>query len=114
MRMSLCFKCGSKKSGAFNKCQKCGVSPQTEEEFSLSIALTDYYFGKTVLDQIGADIEKGFPFHLDPQARQNLFQMRHTLPPEMRLLAAKIGMPHSGENQLEETADKKKPWWKIW
>jgi hypothetical protein len=74
------------KWGAFNPCEKCGARPHNDDDLALSLALSDHYFDKDRLEQIGGDIAKGKPVHLDPGTRANMLKMMQSLPPAMRNL----------------------------
>jgi hypothetical protein len=112
MTIAVCFKCGSMKWGAFNPCEKCGASPQNDDGLALSLALNDHYFDKDRLEQIGGNICKGKPVHLDPGTRANMLKMMQSLPPGMRNVVTN----GDASNQLTSSAEtsKKKPWWRFW
>jgi hypothetical protein len=72
MTIAVCFQCGALKFGAFCPCGECAAAPKTEDELALSLAMTDHYFEKHVLDQMGAAIRDGDPPHLSPETYQHL------------------------------------------
>jgi len=43
MTTAICFKCGAMKFAAFTPCQTCGVTPSSDDDLVLSIAMTDHY-----------------------------------------------------------------------
>lgn len=106
MTTAVCFSCGELKFGAFNPCGKCGVWPASEDDFVMSLAMTDHYLDEPTLRKIGADIAAGKPVHLDEESRQNLLKSLRSLPAGVRQLAGAIGLP-----QHQEPAS---PWWKFW
>lgn len=57
MTIALCVKCGVEKFGSFTRCPECGFVPETEEDFIYSLALSDHYFSKDTLGEIGASIK---------------------------------------------------------
>ncbi len=46
--------------------------PRSEDDFVLSLALSDHYFQKPALEQMGTDIAAGKSLQLDPEARHVL------------------------------------------
>jgi hypothetical protein len=53
MTVAVCFRCGERKVGAFGACGKCGVQPITDDDLVLSLAMTDHYFDRPTLAQMG-------------------------------------------------------------
>lgn len=98
MTIAVCYMCGELKFGAFNSCGKCGGSPKTEDDFALSLAMTDHYFDKPTLEKMGADLKNGKPPHLDPKTREQLIS-------ELRKFSGLFGIPDRKPS---------KPWWKFW
>lgn len=49
MGMTICFRCGSDKSGALLACSGCGTAPRVHSERVLSLVLTDYLSSKSQL-----------------------------------------------------------------
>jgi hypothetical protein len=74
MTTAVCYKCGKFKTGAFTPCTNCGAMPKEENEFILSLALTDHFFDKSSLQDMGADIETGVKIQLEPETQQVLLQ----------------------------------------
>ncbi len=103
MTQAVCFSCGEMKFGAFAECPSCGGRPQTDDDFVLSLAMTDHYFKMDTMLQMGQSIKEGKPPHLDEATRKNLLselaQFRKT--PIGRLTAG-------GSRQTEK---KKSRWW---
>ena len=75
MTIALCYKCGSFKFGAFNRCEKCGALPESEDDVAVSFALTDQVCNKATLEQLGQHIAKGMPIHLDAEIKEALDPM---------------------------------------
>lgn len=76
MTLSICFKCGSEKSGALLVCGSCGSAPQTNSEYALSLALCDHLSSKSQLAQYGHEIRNhltlSVPASVLVQAREAL------------------------------------------
>ena len=111
MTIAVCFKCGEFKFGAFNPCEKCGEFPKTEDELAISLAMTDHYFDKHSLEQMGAATKRdGKPPNLAPETHQDLLKV---------IRESKTMMPMV-ENLMKEESDalkmevKPKPWWRFW
>ena len=103
MTVAICIKCGTSKFGAFNPCPRCQATPTSEDDFVISLAMSDHYFKKAALDQMGADIAAGKPLQLDPETRRMLIGvLRDT---GMFRRAAKA-------HDIEDVPlPKKKSWW---
>jgi hypothetical protein len=71
MTIAVCYMCGELKFGAFNSCGKCGGSPKTEDDFALSLAMTDHYFDKPTLEKMGADLKMESRPTLIPRLENN-------------------------------------------
>jgi hypothetical protein len=82
MTQAVCFYCGAIKFGAFVACEQCNRIPKTDDELVLSLAMTDHYFERKTLEQMGANIKIGKSPHLDETTRarllQSLAQLRKT------------------------------------
>lgn len=50
MTTAVCFRCGHLKPGSFLACDQCQEKPQTDEEFIVSIAMTNHYFDQASLE----------------------------------------------------------------
>lgn len=107
MTMAVCFKCGVVKFGAFVPCPKCSAIPQTEDDFALALAMTDHYFDRATLDQMGAAIRDGHPLHLEPKTHAQLIATIRSSGLLPKLLK-------SAPSSSAERAPPKKPWWKFW
>lgn len=59
MAMSICFKCGSAKSGALIACQTCHAVPRTRDDLALSLALSDHLSSKQQLAQYSHELRSG-------------------------------------------------------
>lgn len=75
MTVAVCFQCGAMKFGAFTACKQCGATPLSEDDYVLSLAMTDHYFDEPTLREMGAKFADGRPQHLTPESRRNLIQM---------------------------------------
>ncbi len=52
MTAAVCLKCGCLKIGAFTECPDCGFSPETEDDQTKALALTDWSLGWDELNRI--------------------------------------------------------------
>ena len=104
MTLAICFKCGKSKFGAFNPCEGCQATPRSEDDFVLSLALSDHYFQKPALDQMGADIAAGKPLQLDPDTRRMLIGV-------LRETGMFRGVAKAAD--VSTTTAPKKPWWRV-
>jgi hypothetical protein len=102
MTIAVCFRCGAIKFGAFVPCTECGADPKTEDDLALSLAMTDHYFDRDALEQMGRRVAEGHPPKLDPQTRQQLVEsFRGT---EVMNLIQPDDPPPSP----------RRPWWRFW
>ncbi len=74
MSNAICIKCGAFKCGAFESCGSCGLRPETDGDFALSLVLTDRFNHRPALEKIGAQIGGGI----------TRFDLLYSLPPELR------------------------------
>src|ERR1700731_1126419 len=74
MTIAVCFQCGEFKFGAWAPCPKCRALPRTEDDYVVSMALTDHYFDRPTLEQMGQSVKQGQKPKLDAQSRENLIQ----------------------------------------
>ena len=72
MTQAVCFKCGEIKHVAFTDSPHCGERPASDEDFVISLAMTDHYFDLATMKQMGAAVAEGRPPHLDEKSRQDL------------------------------------------
>ncbi|MFC7411552.1 hypothetical protein [Hydrogenophaga atypica] len=59
MAMTICFKCGSTKSGALTACRSCNAAPRTNSEYAVSLALSDHMSSKDQLAQYSHELRNG-------------------------------------------------------
>jgi hypothetical protein len=59
MAMSICFKCGSAKSGALAACRSCNAAPRTNSEYAVSLALSDHLSSSDQLAQYSYELCNG-------------------------------------------------------
>jgi hypothetical protein len=109
---AICFKCGTKKFGAFNPCRACKAQPRSDDELVLSLAMTDHSFPEQTLDAMGARIASGLPVNLNPETRAGMLEalgkwkkMKPRIAEMMKAeQTAKPGSPESKSSR----------WWKFW
>jgi len=66
MTVAICIKCGAFKFGAFNPCEKCGASPETEDDYVASFVFTDHFNSTAELEKIGVQIASGSNIRVEP------------------------------------------------
>lgn len=103
MTVAVCWKCGEMKWGAFNACPKCKAAPSSEDDMAISLAMSDHYFDKPTMEQMGADIAAGKPLQLDPATRLNLINT-------IRGVGTNVAKATGIDCQPQHSS--KKPWWK--
>jgi len=59
MTIAICFHCGGIKRGSFLRCDDCGIEPQSEDDYAVSLALSDHYFNPDQLRTVGERIQGG-------------------------------------------------------
>lgn len=59
MGMTICFKCGSAKSGTLVVCRSCNAAPRTNSEYAVSLALSDHLSSKDQLAQYSHELRNG-------------------------------------------------------
>ena len=103
MTQAVCFKCGEIKHGAFTDCPHCGERPVSDEDFVISLAMTDHYFDLNTLKQMGEAVKKGEKPNLDEETKKNLMkQLLEQRNSPMGFLVG--GAPRNSA---------KKKWWQI-
>jgi hypothetical protein len=75
MTTAVCFRCGSMKFGAFNSCPECQAAPESEDDYAVSLAITEHYFPKEELAKISAQVSNGEELHIDPEVKWRFIQM---------------------------------------
>jgi hypothetical protein len=74
MTTATCFNCGEIKFGAFVPCKHCGELPKEDEDWILSLAMTDHYFDLNTLKQMGEAVKRGEKPKLDEETKKNLMK----------------------------------------
>lgn len=59
MGMSICFKCGSAKSGALVACRNCNAVPRANSDHAVPLALSDHLSSKDQLAQNSHELRNG-------------------------------------------------------
>jgi len=103
------------KYGAFNSCPKCQAVPESEDDYAVSLAITEHYFPKDELKKIGSQVSKGEELHIDPEVKWRFIQM---------LKAEGVGRPSAVGSQSipietisfldEYTESPPRQWWRFW
>ena len=74
MTTAVCFKCGEFKFGAWTLCSKCQAFPETEDDFVISLAMSDHYFDEATLRKMGESVKSGHLPKLDEKTREAMTQ----------------------------------------
>jgi len=90
MTTAVCFKCGEIKYGAFNVCTGCNSEPITEDDFVLSLVMTDHYFGINELRKMSYDIKSGKELLLSNETRGYLSKSIGGLPLSLQNSSVKV------------------------
>ena len=61
MTIALCFNCGAKKLGSYNRCSAFGMVPTTDDELAWSLGFSDHYLTADVLDLTSRRMLSGAP-----------------------------------------------------
>ena len=72
MTVAICIKCGAFKFGAFSSCEKCGATPETEDDVALSMMTSDHFHSQEELGDIGKAIASGKKIALAPDDREKI------------------------------------------
>lgn len=59
MAMTICFNCGSAKSGALIACRSCNAAPRTSSEYTVSLALSDHLSTEDQLAKYSHELRNG-------------------------------------------------------
>lgn len=68
MSAAICFKCGSTKTGALVACRNCNVAPQTNNEYAISLALSEHVSSKEQLTQYSHELRNGLKLSVPREA----------------------------------------------
>lgn len=68
MSTAICFKCGSAKSGALTACRNCNVAPQANNEYAISLALSEHVSSKEQLSQYSHELRNGLKLTVPREA----------------------------------------------
>lgn len=74
MTVAVCFKCGEIKFGAWVPCKNCGAEPRTEDDYAVSVVMSDHYQLPENLKQLRDDIAQGKRPVLPPELRRRVIQ----------------------------------------
>jgi hypothetical protein len=112
--VAVCYQCGALKHGAFCPCGKCAAVPQSEDELALSLAMTDHYFDRPTLEQMGAAVRQGRPPHLDPKTRADLVATLRGSGLLEKLNKIQGTFREGGAEPAEGRQPPRRPWWRFW
>jgi hypothetical protein len=83
MTMAVCYSCGEAKFGAFVACKKCNTKPKNNDDIALSLFLSDHFFEKDNLRQMGESIKNGGRFALPEEVKELVFEALDELKSEL-------------------------------
>ncbi|HEX4085147.1 MAG TPA: hypothetical protein VHY22_09565 [Chthoniobacteraceae bacterium] len=59
MTVAVCFNCGNFKHGALSACEKCGATPKSDEDYTVSMQMTDHFHDQSQLQRMADLIRSG-------------------------------------------------------
>ena len=77
MTDAVCFSCGEIKHGAFLECQACSKVPLSEADLVLSLLMTDWYFDRDALEELGNAVSEGNPPQVDQESYDSMVKQIH-------------------------------------
>jgi hypothetical protein len=105
MTRAICYACGDFKFGAFVECKSCGERPNSDDDFVLSLAMTDHYFDLSTLTEMGEAVKSGDPPKLDSKTRTDLLAKLE------EFKSGPLWEVISGQKQAQSKPTRK--WWKL-
>jgi len=115
MTTAVCFKCGSMKFGAFNSCPKCEATPESADDYAVSLAITEHYFPKVELEKIATQVSNGEELLIDPEIKWRFVQMLKAEGVGQPPGPVKPAVPLDTVRFLEDTeAPAPGRWWRFW
>lgn len=105
MTIAVCVACGALKHGAFNPCDACGKTPQSEVDLAYSLAMTDHHFRIETLAEISRSMLGGRPRPTFPPDQEERLrrEARRIMPKQARMTGRSAGP--SPETDDGPTAD---------
>ena len=79
MTIAICKNRGTKKWGAFNKCNNCGFEPKIKDDLAESMLLSSHYFDQKTLEALSLVFQSGKPPKIDKQSRSLVKEQLHQL-----------------------------------
>jgi len=77
--VAVCFRCGALKSGALDSCRICGATPG-REDIAWALTMTDHYFDRETLVEMGNSIAGGNLPPFDRQLREYFLDAVRVIP----------------------------------
>lgn len=73
MTVALCLNCGGLKVGAFSRCPHCSFEPETDEDITKSLMMSDHHFNVELLKEAGEKIKRGEKLEFDEQTLKDMW-----------------------------------------
>jgi len=103
------------KFGAFNACPGCGATPESEEDYALSLAMTEHYFPKPELEKMAGQVAKGEKLYIDPEVKWRFIQLLRAEGVGRQTEASQPFVPGEALDLFpEEPVAKPRRWWRFW
>ena len=92
MTTAVCYKCGAIKLGCWTTCDRCRVSPSSEDELVVSMALSDHFLNSRALLRLSEHVAAGLGVEVDPPMRASVLNTIRSMPPQAVQLGASLGL----------------------
>jgi hypothetical protein len=73
LTVAVCLNCGELKYGSWVPCQNCGFNPETDEDVTKSLIVSDHHHSKEELEGISNKIKAGEEITFDPETLKNMW-----------------------------------------
>jgi hypothetical protein len=99
--IALCFNCGAKKLGSYNRCSACEMVPTTDDEFAWSLGFSDHYLAADVLDLTSRRMLAGAPRPpLPPNAEAKILPSARMNRRVLQAIRGKTGEPSEPQSRV--------------
>jgi hypothetical protein len=103
------------KFGAFNACPKCEAKPVSEDDYAMSLAMTDHYFPRDELEKMGSQLAHGQKLHIDPEVKWRFIQLLKSEGIGQESAESTPFIPTEALDLLETDRNRgTRKWWKFW
>jgi hypothetical protein len=86
MTVAVCLQCGAFKHGAFNRCRKCGYTPNDDESLTKHLLVTDHYLSRDELEGVSAKVKQGERIQFAPETLKQAWVSKKLLDAQMKKL----------------------------